>query len=164
MISLTPLEIRLAKAVAHLRMTAGRAQARADLRIGPQDEIVTDTEGASAELALCRMLNIYPAGVLQTARPDNGADLTINGWSIDVKASKYQTARLLVATHKRKHADLYVLLIGENGRYNFGGWATREELLRRENLQDLGHGLTYALAQDKLKNAAELWRFVRSPR
>ncbi len=164
MIALTPLELRLAKAVAEMRMTTGRAQARADMRIGPQDEVTTDTEGASAELALCRMLNIYPSGVLQTARPDDGADLTINGWSIDVKASRYASARLLVAVHKKHHADLYTLLIGQNGRYEFGGWATREEILRRENLQDLGHGLTYALPQAKLKTAAELWRFVRSPR
>jgi hypothetical protein len=154
-IVLTSTEARLCSFVAQQRMKPDRALV-ADKRIGPQSAEQTDADGTAGELALCKFLGVYPAGVLCVQRPDDGEDLRVNGWGIDVKVSRYQNARLLVALHKRRLADVYVLLTGSNRNFLPVGWANREEIIKPGAIRDLGHGSTYCLEQDDLHPMGEL--------
>ena len=81
---------------------------------------------------------------------------------VDVKATKYKTGRLLARTSKAmEDSDLYALMIGEFPTYTFVGWAWNHELLKEENIIDLGHGEGFALSQDQLNSSASLVNLVK---
>ena len=66
--------------------------------------------------------------------------------------TKYDSGKLLATLKKTpEDSQYYVLLVGECPTYRMAGYATAEELLKPENIIDLGHGKGYALTQDKLK-------------
>jgi hypothetical protein len=41
-------------------------------------------------------------------------------------------------------------MVGEFPEYEFKGFIKTEELMKEENLKDLGYGLTYCIEQEKL--------------
>lgn len=84
-----------------------------------------EREGVMSELAFCKMLNIFPTEFFDvsprsaTSGEDLG-DAVVNGWTIDVKTTKYKTGKLL-SKRKNPAIDLVVLMIGENGSYELVG-------------------------------------------
>lgn len=149
-VELNECEQRMAKFLARSRYEAARKTGKPNNRIGPQSDHFTDLEGIAAEIAFCKLFNAYPdtqIGVLEDADA-----YTIQHGAVDVKATKYQTGKLLAVKGKVHHpADSYALMIGEFPRYRFAGWAKASELLRDENITDLGRGKGYALEQGDLR-------------
>lgn len=151
-IQLNEAEQRLAKFLAKARYEKNRSTNTKDGKIGPQDCSVTDLEGIAAEIAFCKMVNVYPDMQLEE-RPTFDATLPC-GMTVDVKATKYKNGRLLAVTGKAGKSsglDVYSLIVGEfPGPYEFKGFMKSEELLRQERLTDLGHGPTFAADQKEL--------------
>ena len=154
-IVLNNAEQRLAKYLAQARYAKNRQVNTKDMKVGPQDCETTDLEGIAAEIAFCKMYNVYPDLQLED-RPMYDAVLH-DGTTVDVKATKYRSGRLLAVPGKLDKCEKlqsYSLIVGEfPGPYEFRGFLSREDLLRPERLTDLGHGPTDAAPQDELKEA-----------
>jgi hypothetical protein len=149
---LNEAEQRLAQYLAKRRHDAARMDGIPDMKMGPQSAYDTDLEGIAAEIAFCKIMNVYPdTDIVVGTRPISDAYTTSMG-SVDVKATKYKNGRLLATTKKyANHPDSYALMVGEFPRYKFVGWVPAEELLMKKNIRDLGHGEGYALDQSMLR-------------
>jgi hypothetical protein len=155
-VTLNDAEQRLAKYLAKRRHDAARMDGIPDMKMGPQSAYDTDLEGIAAEIAFCKIMNVYPdTDIVVGNRPISDAYTTGMG-SVDVKATKYRNGRLLATTKKyAKHPDSYALMVGEFPSYRFVGWVPAGELLMERNIKDLGHGEGYALDQSMLRKPAE---------
>jgi hypothetical protein len=111
---LNEAEQRLAQYLAKRRHDAARMDGIPDMKMGPQSAYDTDLEGIAAEIAFCRIMNVYPdTDIVVGTRPISDAYTTSMG-SVDVKATKYRNGRLLATTKKyAKHPDSYALMVGE---------------------------------------------------
>lgn len=151
MIELSQAEQQLAKYLAKLRNEKSRTRKTENKRIGPQDDFTTDLEGIGAELAFCKMFNLYPD--LECKAGDYDA-MDHEGNRVDVKATKYKNGHLLAVPWKKgKEPDVYVLLVGEFPSYRCAGFMRADELISDARLKDLGHGKVYAAAQSELTPA-----------
>jgi hypothetical protein len=143
-------EQRIARWLAQSRYQANRRAGIENRRIGPQSDEDTDLDGIGAEMAAAKALNVYPD--LSTEPRAGGHDLIANGKRVDVKATRYKSGHLLAAVAKSASAaDVYMLAVGEFPEYELVGWAYADDLLSIDNLTDLGHGQTYAMAQHQLR-------------
>lgn len=150
--TLNEAEQRLAKFLAKSRYMQNRKSNTKDGKVGPQDCETTDLEGIAAEIAFCKMTNVYPDLQLDE-RPDFDATLPC-GTTVDVKTTRYRSGRLLAVpgkANKSDDLDAYSLIVGEfPGPYEFRGFMRSDDLLRQERLTNLGHGPTYAADQKEL--------------
>lgn len=146
---LNETEARLALYLAKARNRFNRRSGAPDRQIGPQDARETDLEGAAAELALAKVLKVYPDLDVDRRPP---FDLAVGGVTIDVKATRYEHGRLAVAPWKgdKPLPDFYALMVGRCPAYRFAGVMRAEHLTSPARLGTLGHGPTYLARQDEL--------------
>jgi hypothetical protein len=155
-VTLNEAEQLVAKFLADSRHKKARRNNIRNGRLGPQSDWETDLEGMSAEIAACRLLNLYPD--LQTETIPVYDMVSKNGWTIDVKTTKYETGKLLAVRGKvASRSDFYMLMIGSFPKYRCAGFASAESLLSDETLTDLGRGLGHALEQNDLLTLNE-WK------
>ena len=149
-ISLSENEQRLAKFIAKMRYETARSKSVKDLKMGDQSNEETDLEGFGAELAFCKLMNIYPD--LETGNNLPPYDcIDYYGVTYDVKTTKHTNGHLMATLKKKKNPpDKYVLLIGIFPRYDIIGEIGSEEFLQPGNIKDLGLGPCYALTQAEL--------------
>jgi hypothetical protein len=149
-VELNAAEQKLAQYLAKARNTASSAAVTNRRRWKEDDERV-NLEGVGAELAFCRLANVYPD--LTTHIRAGGADALLHdGLRLDVKATRHENGQLLVLPSKTAgDADLYALMTGTFPAYVFQGWARAEDVRQPENLKNLGYGEAYALPQAKLR-------------
>ena len=148
-VTLSEAEQKLATFLAKQRYTNARSKGIKDNKIGDQSNYLTDLEGMAAEIAACRMLNVYPD--LQTIQIPVHDLITSKGFTVDVKVTKYETGRLLAVRNKIvSQCDYYMLMIGEFPTYRCAGFASSSELLSKKTLTDLGKGSDHALSQQQL--------------
>lgn len=144
-------EMAVAQVLAAMRNGINRASGVANKRIGPQSDYQTDLDGLVAEIAFAKWRNVAPD---LSVRPRAGsADAVVDKARVDVKSTRRKDGRLLAARGKATHndVDIYVLAIVEDNVVNFPGWAKASDLLKDENLIDLGHGKGYAMTQEQLR-------------
>ena len=152
-VELNNAEQRLARFMARSRMDNAIKRGITNAQVGSQDRFDIDLEGYGAELAFCKLFNVYPdMSIVADPSADRTGDAIWMGKTVDVKTTKYKTGRLLAVRWKQKK-DLYALMVGTFPKYEFRGMATGDKLIRQENLTDLGHGEGYALGQHQLKGA-----------
>tara|TARA_R110002074_G_scaffold159144_1_gene316476 strand:- start:1352 stop:1849 length:498 start_codon:yes stop_codon:yes gene_type:complete len=151
-ITLNEAEQRLATFIARKRYEDNRSKGRPDGKTGAQTNKQVDLEGISGEMVVCKMFNVYPD------TETNYQDLpkydlkTPKGSRVDVKTTRYPSGRMLASMKKKvEDCDIYVLVVGEFPTYEAAGWCNAKELLKTENIIDLGHGDLYALDQNKLR-------------
>jgi len=153
MIKLNSVEKDLIKSIAKQRYESNRGSGVKNAKIGNQSNESTDIDGFGAELIVAKHLNLYPD--LSINPRSGGTDLVSKkGKTIDVKQTQYKTGRLLATLKKNSDdncSDIFVLVIGTFPDYEIIGWCYKEELLKEENILDLGHGKGYALNQDRLR-------------
>lgn len=148
-ITLNEAEQKLATFLAKKRYQNARSKGVKDNKIGGQSVAHTDLEGMAAEIAACRLLNVYPD--LQTENIPVHDLVTSQGFTVDVKATKYEHGRLLAVKGKAENpSDFYMLMIGTFPEYRCAGVVSKHELLCEETLTDLGMGEVHALDQRKL--------------
>ena len=147
-ITLNEMEQRLAEDVGKSRMERCTKEGTPNMKRGPQSDLEIDVLGAGAEIAFCKLWNLYPN---LTDEKDLFDAMTRTGYTVDVKTTRYQSGRLLAVRHKiLNQSDIYALMLCDYPEFTFAGYATAEELFDDNNLIDLGYGLTYALTQDQL--------------
>lgn len=148
-VTLSKTELFLAQKWGEARYNNARSKGVFDAKIGDQSCAYTDQEGMAAELAFCKLFNIYPDLNLAL---DHEYDCEYKGKKVDVKVTKYKTGKLL-ATLKKKASDIdvFALMVGENGTYEFKGFAYFDELVNDANIGNLGKGNGYVLGQEKLR-------------
>lgn len=148
-IELNETEQRLATYVARLRYQSSRESGTANMKIGGQSDEMTDLEGIGAELAFCKIANVYPD--LDAGKTNVEDCYTKNGYAIDVKSTTYENGRLLAVRWKKPDkVDFYALMVGKFPKYRLAGFMRSEDLIKPEMIRDLGHGSTYAADQSQL--------------
>jgi hypothetical protein len=149
-VTLDQSEIKICEWIAKNRYASNRNGGVSDKKIGPQSCEETDLEGICGEFAFCKAMNLYPDMSISPRK--GGDDVIMNGDKIDIKTTKYKTGKLLARWSKNENpSDVYVLIIGQKPNYNIVGWCSADDLIRDENLIDLGYGKTYGLEQTALK-------------
>ena len=121
-----------------------------DQQMGKQDVWAIDMDGVIGEVCVAKAMNVCPD--LTIGIRSGGADLVSrNKKTIDIKTTRVKNGRLLSTISKQKDpCDIYVLAIVDDYGCNVVGWASKEELFLEENKIDLGHGIGFALDQDRL--------------
>jgi hypothetical protein len=149
-IVLDKAEVKLAKYLAAHRYRSNRNNGVRDKQVGDQGKAFIDLNGVGGELAVAKALNVYPD--LSLSPRAGGSDLVSKGKRIDVKTTHYPAGRLLAVTDKNPDdCDIFILVTGRMPEYEIKGWCYSAELINPDAIGDLGHGPTYALAQDKLR-------------
>ena len=153
-IELNSVEQALAEGIAKRRYNKCRKDGIKNCKIGDQSNHFTDLEGFAAELAFCKLHNIYPDLLIQprSSIDDNGDCLLhIEHGRVDVKTTKYQNGRLLAPLWKSKNsADIYALMVGEFPKYKFVGFIKSSDFLIDSNIGEIKGRRTYMISQDKL--------------
>lgn len=148
LVTLNAAEQDLARAIAASRIESAREAGSRDAKQSTAPAELIDLEGAGAEVAFCKLANVYPD-------TDPGAKAvdawTRHGVAVDVKATTHEDGRLLaVRWKKRGEVAVYVLMVGKFPTYRCAGFLDSDELLRNERLKDLGRGLAYCASQHEL--------------
>ncbi len=149
---LNDAEQRLSKYLAKKKYEQSRKQGIPNMKIGPQSNEVTDLDGVGAEIAFCKLHNIYPNLEVTSADPAYDCVLS-DGRTVDVKQTPRPAGRLLATLKKKKYSDmidLFALMVGELPNYRFVGAMRAADLLVKNRIMDLGHGPTYAADQGEL--------------
>ena len=160
-VTLNGSERSIAKGIATARYNACRDQNIKNSKIGDQSNEQTDLEGFGAELAFCKLHNIYPDLLIKprhTEDDDGDCSLHIVNGLVDVKATKYETGRLIAPKWKNQDTvDLYALMTGTFPTYTFKGFMTSKEFIRDGRIGDIGRGnITYIATQDELVELKDL--------
>jgi len=146
---------QIIRAIAEKRFATNREQDVFNAKIGSQSNEFTDINGFAGEWAFALYYNLFPYLAVEPGA--GGIDAVYDGYTVDVKTTKYEDGQLLAPTSKKSKdgAEVYFLVTGdyrEAWQYNLSGFARKERLLQEANLTDLGHGPTYALEQNELKD------------
>lgn len=155
--TLNDMEQLIVQSVSEKRFQNNRNKNVKNSRIGDQSDESTDREGFGAEMAFCKLFNVYPDFSIEprSSNDDKGdAILPIETrGSVDVKSTKYRTGRLITPTWKKKgNVDYYALMIGEFPSYEFRGFMGAEKLMQEDRVRDMGYGKnSYVAEQDELQ-------------
>ena len=149
---LTDLEQGLVEAVVKAKIKHSEANGFKKVKRDTRSHHEIMTQGLAAELMVCKYLNCYPDIDEQYSK----VDIVWNGKTINVKSTHYPNGRLLIPDYQGITADIYILAIGTMPEFKIIGWASAENIFRKENLMDLGYGLSYGLEQSQLTPMEEL--------
>lgn len=156
-ITLSNFELKICELIAKNRYTNNRINCVKNSKIGAQSDEETDFEGICAEVAFCKLYNLYPDLSIHTRNIDTDeGDVKLNGLSIDIKTTKYKNGKLLAAPWKKITGDLFALMVGTAPTYVFKGFMKQNDLLIPSRLGNLGHGPTYIAYQNELKDIKEI--------
>ena len=147
-IKLAADEITVCQMLGRMRSLIARNSGVKDAKIGDQDGAEADVLGVMAEYAFAKKFNTFPD--LGLTPRSGSADGVLNGKRYDIKSTTYKTGRLLSTMKVNPDVDIYVLAVVDGNEVDLVGWAKKEELIKDENIVNLGHGKGYALTQDKL--------------
>jgi len=146
---LQPDEIMVCQIIGRMRSLIARNCGIKDAKIGEQDGAESDVIGMMAEYAFAKQFNVFPD--LGLSPRSGSADGVMKNKKYDIKSTTYKTGRLLCTLKDNPDVDVYVLAIVSGNEVYIAGWEYKESLRQDKNLTDLGHGMGYALTQDKLK-------------
>ena len=155
-ITLNEPEQSLARDLAQRREANNRKYTAQNNRaIGPAEQCEKDLQAIGAEIAYCKLFNVYPDTDTELHPKDfPHEDCTLHdGTAVDVKQTKWAHGHLLVERDKNPKTtkvDIYVLMVGEFPRYRYCGRMTKDQLLHVDRLKDLGYGPTFAAKQKEL--------------
>ena len=144
-------EQRLAKFLAKSRSITSRENNVKDMRVGNDSSEAIDLEGMAAEIAYCKLMNIYVDMDTNPSEMPAFDCISRLGVRVDVKSTKYRNGHLIATLKKVKNPpDKYVLVVGEFPSYSVVGEVWAEDLLDEGNLKDFGYGNCYAVTQSEL--------------
>ena len=142
LINLNENELALAKTIAIARNSSNRKEGVVDnIQDKKRTSIQIDIDGAEAELAFFKLINIYPASFFDTTNKSKstGTDLGdafLDDFSIDVKSTRYKTGQLIQSGAKtfKSKIDMYCLVIKEEDNiFNMKGFYPSSLLLQEKN-------------------------------
>jgi hypothetical protein len=128
-----------------------KARAVPTIYIGT-DGLESDIESLGAEIAFCKMHNIY--SYLEHI-PDDGKDAVLqDGRTVDVKVTQYRSGKLLVKVldrHKNGLPDMDALMIGKFPEYEFAGWISSGEVIQEVRIDKTLPHPAYTASQHELR-------------
>ena len=127
-IVLTEIEVNLANLMSDVMQQFAVNNNYQKRRIDGRTDYELMRHGAGAELAVARVLNVYPDFTSDYSK----VDLTWRGQTINVKQTKYQKGRLLIPEYQGKTAEWYILVTGELPEYTIRGVAHTDLVFGRE--------------------------------
>jgi len=148
-IRLDDKEVSLCKYIGTLRSSIARSNGVVDAKIGNQDGEEADIQGFKAEYAFAKANNLFPDFGL-SPRSGSYDGVTRNNNRYDIKSTSHKKGNLLSTLKINKDVDIYILAVVDNNIVDFVGWASKEALIKDENIKDLGHGKGYFLSRHKL--------------
>jgi hypothetical protein len=143
-------EVELCEFIGRKRHETARDNNVKDTKIGDHDAIEADIQGFMAEYAFAKYVNIFPDFGL-SPRSGSYDGVTQKGAKYDIKSTRHKNGNLLSTLKVNNDIDVYVLAYVNNQTVEFVGWAKKNELIREENIKDLGHGKGYFLSREKLR-------------
>ena len=149
-LKLQPDEIQVCQMVGRMCTLIARGNGVRDAKMGDHDGAEADVMGMMAEYGFAKKMNVFPDLGL-TPGSGSADGVMTSGKRYDIKASKHKTARLLSTLKVNPDVDVYVLCVVDGSTLDFKGWAWKDELIQEDNKTNLGHGLGYALEQEKLR-------------
>lgn len=143
-IELIDFEVELVKIIGGRRYSSNRnagvpgSLIMEDGGAAPDAEI--DIQAFGAELAFCKLHNLYPDLTLMIRTGSDDCSLPfkpgVPNRSIDVKWTGRKNGRLIVAYYKKNLAsDIYVLMRGHLPMYEYLGWIYARDLFKPENVE-----------------------------
>jgi hypothetical protein len=150
-VKLDPFEIEVCQYIGRRRSEVSRSTYAKVTKIGAQDTVESDIQGFMAEYAFAKYLNVFPDFTLN---PRSGGydGITTKGARYDIKSTKNKKGNLLSTLKANNDVDIYVLAYVDDDSVEFIGWARKDELIREDNIKDLGRGKGYFLSKDKLRS------------
>lgn len=149
-IYLSEQELNLCKFIGEQRSMIARSNNIFDAKIGKQNGIESDIQGFIAEYAFAKHFNYFPDFGL-SPRSGSYDGITRKGVRYDIKSTNNKNGNLLSTLKINKDIDIYILAYVYNDFVEFIGWTYKEELIKEENIKDLGHGKGYFLNRSNLK-------------
>lgn len=141
-VELTEEEIFIAKYIADQRFLENRKAGVKNTASKVFAGSEADQQGMLGEMALCKHFNLYPDLSIQPRV--GGYDMVLpTGITLDVKATKYKTGKLISPPWKKEKEDsqVYVLaLLYDAPKVHIVGWATKDKLFQEQNLKVIRHG------------------------
>lgn len=161
-INLTNEEVKICQYIAKRRQATAREHGVTDRKIGNQSNNFTDENGFGGEFAFCKLFNVMPDFWVKNPNTDLPKyDVKLPcGLKIDVKTTKYETGRLVVAKWKAGDVDCYALMTGTMPTYTLRGFFTKEATMKDCNLQNLGHGEGYVVPQALLLELDDIYKLT----
>jgi hypothetical protein len=152
-ITLNDAELMFVLAIANRRCGNNEENNVATKRRNPRkSELQLHIDGFGAELACAKLFNVFPDTEVhcRSSKNDDGDLVLPSGKRIDVKFAAYERGLLLVPTWQQTKVDFYVLITGKSPTYTYRGAISKEELIRKGKIVDLGHGPNYGAEQKEL--------------
>jgi hypothetical protein len=149
MVELDEQEVKLCEYIGKLRSSIARSNNVFDAKIGDQNGVEADIQGFKAEYAFAKKNNLFPDFGL-SPRSGSSDGVTRDNSRYDIKSTSYKTGNLLSTLKINKDIDIYILAYVDKNKIDFIGWATKDELIKKENIRSLGHGSGYFLSRHKL--------------
>jgi len=153
-VTLNGIEANLAKTVGTQRHSQNRKNGT-NLEANSTPE--NDINGFGAELAVARVLNLYPDMTIGPHK--RGYDMIYKDYRIDVKSTRSEPGYLMAKNwRKAGDCDMYVHVSGKLPRYTINGWVWSNELISAANLNDMGYGEHYYMEPNQLRD----WKFAKN--
>jgi hypothetical protein len=76
--------------------------------------------------------------------------MTNSGNRYDIKSTHHKNGNLLASLKVNPDVDIYILAVVAGNIVDVIGWALKDDLIKPENIIDLGHGKGYFLNRNKL--------------
>lgn len=143
-------EIKLCEYIGQQRSIMARSNNVFDAKIGSQNGIDSDIQGFKAEYAFAKIKNYFPDFGL-SPRSGSYDGITRNGMRYDVKSTHHKDGNLLSTLKINNDVDIYILAYVCEDIVEFIGWAYKQELIKKENIKNMGHGEGYFLSREKLR-------------
>jgi hypothetical protein len=119
-----------------------------------------DLIGMIGEFCVAKYLKI-PFSTEISINGDDGTDLMLGDWSIQVKATKYPTGRMVFNKLSEMTSLIYVLCVVDQKQCDIKGYISHRNLLKVMYQKDLGHGLRYCCDQEHLRGIERLTFYYR---
>jgi hypothetical protein len=151
-------EMHVCRLIGFLRRSINLNKTK-DQQVGKQDPWDIDMDGVIGEFCVAKVLNVCPDFSIHAR--SGGDDLVLTGGkTVDVKTTRHQQGNLLATLSKiNSPSDIYVLAIVDDRGCEIEGWISKEDLFKKENIKNLGHGSTYFVAKEQLNKNLETLRY-----
>jgi hypothetical protein len=153
---LTEDEVKFANLIGSKRNSTNRKLQVTDTRYKRTDPLEIDQLGARAELAIHKFCNQYPEEMfvfkpVSKANKTDLGDIVIEGFSVDVKATKYKTGKLLTNIGPLPDIDIFGLIVENNlNEYDLKGFLPAYDLHDEKRIEVVGRQVYAAHQKDLL--------------
>lgn len=167
LIFLTPDEVKFANLIGNRRSQGNRKSNVRDNSYSKSNPIEIDELGARAELAIHKVCNQYPEDMFvfqpksKKGKTDLG-DIFIEGFGVDIKATKYKTGKLLANIGPKPDIDIFGLVVENNlNEYELKGFCSVDDLYNEDHIEVVGRRV-YAVHQPDLMSFDDCVKKIRS--